>query len=197
MKLCNVLGLALLSLAIAGCGSSSGGDDTAAADAAQAGGPDSALQPADANPAQPDAEVIAPADASTTDPRVGMVKCGDAECDLTGGNVCCVSMSGSSCTAEASCTGGFSAPQHCDGPEDCTGGKRCCAYAPILTDTPGAFCEDTCSTAENGATSDLCHDEEQCPGTGQSCGDCCFPGAGDPTNSCLSDSVEYQYCPCA
>jgi hypothetical protein len=197
MKLCSLLGIVLLALAIASCGGG-GDDDTAEVDASSLVGVDSAPGTPDAPPAVvPDAPVGAP-DASTADPRAGVVTCGDTECDLTAGNVCCVSMSGSECTAAAECSGGFSAPQHCDGPEDCSASERCCAYAPILTSTPGAFCEATCETTPNGSHSDLCHDDGQCPGSEMSCGQCCFPGAEEnPTSTCLSASQDYQYCPCA
>jgi hypothetical protein len=124
---------------------------------------------------------------NTGEPIAGEVICGSASCDVTGDNVCCVSISGSQCTPADQCGGGFSASQHCDGPEDCSGGKRCCAVFSFSGES-GSFCRDTCDTNTAGDEAELCHNNAQCPDSGDMCRTCEFPGA-PPTNACAGTDI--------
>src|SRR5690606_20282622 len=88
------------------------------------------------------------------DPRPGFIGCGDTSCESP--EVCCVGLSGQSCTAASGCTGGFSAAGHCGGREDCGSGESCCVHFEMFGSDPnGAFCRAGGCT---GGDDELCHD---------------------------------------
>ena len=126
-------------------------------------------------PGTPDASPTPPMspDASTPPPSstAGVVDCGDETCTLPG-EVCCVSLSGLSCTAEGSCTGFGSAPGYCDGPDDCTAGDACCVTFS-LGGRNGAYCEPGCGDGSFY----LCGSDSDCP-TSETCIPCRPPTGG-------------------
>lgn len=160
------------------CGDSSSQPPGSQADATVNNPADSGTSaPADASstPAA-DASTSPMIDAATSTGMAGSVVCADSTCDLTTGNVCCISISGSQCTPAGDCGGGFSAPQHCDGPEDCSGGEACCAVFSFGGDV-GSFCRTTCDTNSEGNEAELCHTTADCTDPGELCRTCEFPGA--------------------
>lgn len=181
----------LCSLLLVSCGSDTGSDDddVAEVDGSPISGADSAPTPPDAPPVvTPDADPSAPDADPSVDPRAGVVECDGNTCDLSAGEVCCISISGSQCTLEADCGGGFSAPQHCDGPEDCDpSANKCCAVFSFGGDV-GSFCRAECDTNEAGDTAEICHDNDDCPDSGDTCKTCEYPGA-PPTNACAGDDI--------
>jgi hypothetical protein len=117
-------------------------------------------------------DALGQADARVRDPRImsdpdpDQVACGSATCVPSNGEVCCVSMTGMTCKAAASCTG-LAAPAACDGPEDCPAGQRCCIGFPS-----GAKCT---AGACSGNTQDLCNYNDNC--ASGNCTPCKGPGA--------------------
>ncbi|MBX3272327.1 MAG: hypothetical protein KF729_18860 [Sandaracinaceae bacterium] len=131
----------------------------------------------DAGPAGTDAGGSTGADGggggsvSGGDPRAGYVGCGMTSCMAP--QVCCVSLSGATCGAMASCSGGFSAPGTCDGPEDCSG-NACCVHFGMFDPNNGAFCRaGGCPSGDN----ELCHGDSDCTG-GARCVACQPPTGG-------------------
>ncbi len=137
-----------------------------------------------APPSMPDASVpstpppppMADAGSPSTPPPppmmsgAGEVSCGEATCTLPA-EVCCVSLSGMSCTPDGGCSGFGSAPGYCDGPEDCSAGDACCiTYS--LGGRNGAFCEAGC--AEGSFTS--CNVDSDCAGSDRCIA--CMPPTG-------------------
>jgi len=183
--------LALLcSLLLVSCGSDAGSDDDLEVDGAPITGADAAETPPDAPPVvTPDADPSAPDADPTVDPRAGVVECDGNTCDLEAGEVCCISISGSQCTLEGDCGGGFSAPQHCDGPEDCDpAAPKCCAVFSFGGDV-GSFCRAECDTNEAGDEAEICHDDNDCPDSDDTCKTCEYPGAPTATHACAGDDI--------
>lgn len=109
---------------------------------------------------------------SGADPRPGYVGCGSASCMSP--QVCCVSLSGQTCTAASGCSGSFSAAGHCDGREDCGAGQACCVHFGMFDPNNGAFCRDGgCPSGDN----ELCHTSADCTG-GATCVRCSPPTGG-------------------
>ncbi len=189
MKYASALALAFL----VACSSEGGGNDNpmSQADGAAQGSVDSStpMGTADAaNVPTPDASTTPPPDASVTGGVAGEVNCGGTSCNLNAGDICCISISGSQCTAESDCSDGFTAPQHCDGPEDCGGGQACCAVFMLGGDI-GSFCRDTCSTSSAGDEAELCHITADCSDAAETCKTCQFTGAPMPQNACAGDDI--------
>lgn len=122
-------------------------------------------------PGAPDAGP--PMSTSGADPRPGYIGCGDTSCMSP--QVCCVSLSGQTCGAASSCSGGFSAAGHCDGREDCGSGQACCVHFGMFDPNNGAFCRDGggCPSGDN----QLCHTNADC-GSGSTCVRCAPPTGG-------------------
>jgi hypothetical protein len=112
--------------------------------------------------------------AGGSDPRADKIGCGMST-SCTSPQVCCVSLSGLSCTEESGCTGSFSATGHCDGPEDCDSGNKCCLHFEMFSSEPnGAFCRSgDCPMGDN----ELCHTESDCD-EGTPCVECKPPTGG-------------------
>ncbi|HJL20575.1 MAG TPA: hypothetical protein RMH99_33270 [Sandaracinaceae bacterium LLY-WYZ-13_1] len=97
---------------------------------------------------------------SGADPRAGYVGCGETSCAAP--QVCCVSLSGQTCTADTGCSGSFSAAGHCDGVEDCDGGESCCVHFGMFDPDNGASCRSGgCPSGD----SELCHSDADCTGS--------------------------------
>lgn len=182
----------LLLVAVA-CGGTDSDDDPPAggADATVGGAPDATPVPGapDATPGggggSPDAM---PGGGGGGDPEAGVVQCNGAPCDVTGDDVCCITISGQTCKPAVECTDGFSAPQHCDGPEDCGTGQACCAVFEFGGDI-GSFCRDECQTNMQGNEAELCHDTGDCSHAGETCNVCEFPGA-PAQNACAGPDID-------
>lgn len=97
-----------------------------------------------------------PGDGGTTSPDAGTgVTCGTMTCGT--GQVCCVTLGGSTCVATGTCTG---QPIACDGPEDCTtAGEVCCAGLG------GVAC-----AAQATCTSQVCRVDGDCDSGDECCG---------------------------
>ena len=103
----------------------------------------------------------AEANCPNTNPTTG-VPCGTATCNSP--DVCCVTMQGSSCTAD--CQQGLSLA--CDGPEDCSGGTPVCC-ADVSMGGGGSQCVADGDCNSGGYTSGVvCHTVADCQ-SGENC----------------------------
>lgn len=134
--------------------------------------PDSGTPPSDGGTPPPPADGGGGSTAGA-DPRAGYIGCGGTSCMSP--EVCCVSLSGQTCGAASSCTGGFSAAGHCDGREDCSSGEACCVHFEMFDTMNGAFCRSGgCPSGDN----ELCHSDADCSRAGDTCVACEPPTGG-------------------
>ncbi|WP_053232668.1 hypothetical protein [Sandaracinus amylolyticus] len=182
----------LCSLALVACGGDDDGDGTAGFDAGRSG-IDAQVAPGVDSGTQPDAYVAPGTDAGgadayvppgtdagggggderdprlETDPDPGQVGCGSMTCNVPA-QTCCTQLSGQTCVAPSSCSGGLAAPGNCDGPEDCSDGQLCCAPSGFADLTTGTTCAASC-----GSRHAMCQTDADCSG-GATCHTCRPPG---------------------
>ena len=85
--------------------------------------------------------------------QLTIISCGTSTCDVSNGNVCCVSTSAAMCTNTNNCAGG-NAQFNCLGASTCPGGVCC-------VNDLGAVCAKSCAAGQKPA----CDTNADCEGS--------------------------------